>query len=230
MCKYDLGREPMYLGIFSINDTVYFRATTMDQSGSALDATAGPAFSVYADGGTTAMATGSMSKVGSKDGFYEGSFSVPTASFTPGQHFVLLEATVDGQTPKASITFQLVSDTLSLEETFQEIKDTGDQVPSIGEGTVSIDHNFGGTDNFRVVASGTPIADVVIRAFVKGDYDAGLKSNQYIVGQTRTLTNGRWTTVIRLDPGIYTLEFSKSGAYRTNTADITVVQRFKNAN
>lgn len=212
----------MYLGIFSINDTVYFRATTVNRNGSALDATVGPTFSVYEDGSTTALVTGSMSKVGSEEGFYEGSFTVPAASFTVGQHFVLLEATVDGQTPKASITFQLVSEDQSVEETFQEIQLIGDQVPSIGEGSVSIDHNFGGADNYRVIANGTPLADVEIRAFVKSDYDAGRKSNQYVVGQTRTLTDGRWATVIRLDPGAYTLQFSKIGAFRTATANITV--------
>lgn len=212
----------MYLGIFSINDTVYFRATTANQQGSATDATTGPTFSVYADGSTAAVSTGTMSKVGSKTGFYEGNFAVPTASFTPGQHFVLLEATVAGQTPKASITFQLVREDQSVEETFQEIQLIGQQVPSIGEGSISVDHNFGGADAYRVVANGTPLADVEIRIFVKSDYDAGRKSNQYIVGQTRTLTDGRWAAIIRLDPAVYTLEFSKTGSYRTTTADITV--------
>ncbi len=212
----------MYLGIFSINDTVYFRATTVNKEGSALDASVGPTFSVYADGSTTAISTGTMSKVGSKEGFYEGSFTVPTATYTTGQHFVLLEATVDSQTPKGSITFQLVREDQSVEETFQEIQLIGDQVPSIGEGSISIDHNFGSVDNFRVTANGTPLADVEIRAFVKSDYAAGRKSNRYVVGQTRTLTDGRWATVIRLDPAAYTLEFSKIGSYRTTTADITV--------
>jgi len=212
----------MYLGIFSINDTIYFRATTVDKQGSALDATTGPTFSVYADGGTTAIATGSMSKVGSKDGFYEGSFSVPTASYSTGQHFILLEATVDAQTPKASITFQLVGADQSVEETFQEIQDIGDQIPSIGDGSVSVDHNYGGTDTYRVVTDGTPLADVDVRAFTASDYAAGRKTSQYIVGQTRTLVDGRWATVIRLDPGSYTLEFSKRGAFKTYTTDVTV--------
>ncbi|KKK60211.1 hypothetical protein LCGC14_3026610, partial [marine sediment metagenome] len=33
----------MNLGIFSINDTIYFRANTVNSQGSALDATVGPA-------------------------------------------------------------------------------------------------------------------------------------------------------------------------------------------
>ncbi|KKK49132.1 hypothetical protein LCGC14_3138170, partial [marine sediment metagenome] len=137
-------------------------------------------------------------------------------------HFVLMEATVDNQTPKASIAFQLVAADQSVEDTFQEIQLIGEQVPSIGEGSISIDHNSGAVDNYRVTANGTPLADVEIRAFVKSDYDAGRKSNRYVVGQTRTLTNGRWATVIRLDPAAYTLEFSKTGAFQTATADITV--------
>lgn len=212
----------MFLGIFSLDSTIYFRATTANKTGSATDATVGPIFSIYADGSPTAITTGAMNKVGSKEGFYEGTFDVPKATFTPGQYFVLIEATVDGQTPKGSITFQLVRREQSVELTFQEIFNIGDRVPSIGEGSVSIDHNFGGVDKFRVIANGTPLADVEIRAFVKSDYDVGRKSNQFMVGQTRTLTNGRWATVLRLDPAVYTLEFSKTGAFRTTTANITV--------
>lgn len=212
----------MNLGIFSINDTIYFRANTVNSQGSALDATVGPAFSVFTEDSATAIDTGSMSKVGTTEGFYEGSFAIPTASYSAGQHFILLEATVDGQTPKAYLTFQAVRADQSVEDTFQEIHTIGDSIPSIGEGSESIDHNFGGTDNYRVTASGTPVADVDIRAFVTSDYDAGRKSNRYVVGQTRTLTNGRWATGIRLDPAAYTLEFSKTGAYRTTTAEIAV--------
>lgn len=212
----------MNLGIFSINDTVYFRANTVNKQGSALDATAGPTFSVFADDGDTAIATGTMTKVGVVEGFYEGSFTIPSASYTPGQHFILLEATVDGETPKAYLVFQVVRADQSVEDTFQEVHTIGDQIPSIGAGSESIDHNFEGTDNYRVVANGAPVADVGIRAFVKSDYDAGRTSNRYVVGQTTTLTNGRWASVIRLDPGSYTLEFSKTGSYRTQTTDITV--------
>jgi len=188
-----------------------------------LDASVGPTFSVYKEGGgTTAISTGVMTKVSLKTGFYEGNFTVPLSLYAVGQHFILLEATVDGQTPKASITFQLVAATQSVEQTFQEIQDIGANVPSIGSGTESIDHNFGGTDNLRVVAGGTPIADVSIRAFVASDYASGRYSNNYVVGQTKTLTDGRWSTVIRLNKGTYTLEFSKAGSFKTSTANIQV--------
>lgn len=212
----------MDLGIFSINDTIYFRANTVTKQGSSVDATAGPTFKVFADDGTTAISTGTMSKVGTETGYYEGTFSVAAALYSDGQHFILIQATVDGETPASQLSFQLVSDELSLEETFQEIQMIGEAIPIIGEGTVSIDHNFGKTDNYRVTASGTPLADVDIRAFVKTDYDAGLRANKYIIGQTKTKTDGRWVSVIRLDPGDYVLEFSKPGSYKTNTVDVTV--------
>lgn len=212
----------MYLGIHAINDTIYFRANTVNQQGSAEDATSGPTFGVYASGATTAVSTGTMTKVGSKTGFYVGSFSALNASYDPGQYSILIETTVDGQTPSANVMFQLVNDEQSVEETFEEIQLIGDSIPVIGIGSVSVDHNYGGADNFRVVANGTPISGVDIRAFVKSDYDAGRKSNRYIVGQTRTITNGRWATVIRLDPATYTLEFSKTGSFQTATSDVTV--------
>lgn len=214
----------MNLGIFSINDTIYFRANTVNKQGSAIDATSDPTFSVYqANNVTTPLTTGIMTPITSKTGFYEGSFS--TTSFSLGQYFILMEAAVDGQTPSANLTFQLTSDATSLEETFQEVQTIGDSISnlnaSVGSGTVSIDHNYGGTDKYRITAHGKPLADVEIRAFVKSDYDAGRKANRYTVGQTTTLTNGRWSTPIRLDPGTYVLEFSKNG-YKINSASITV--------
>jgi hypothetical protein len=212
----------MYLGIFSINDIIYFRINTVNKNGSAIDATVTPSFQVFGDDSETAITSGVMDKIYSEEGTYEGSFTASSASYSTGQHFILLDATVDGETPKAHITFQLVRESQSIEETFQEIQLIGEQVPSIGEGSISVDHNFGSVDNFRVTANGTPLADVEIRAFVASDYSAGRKSNTYVVGQTRTLTDGRWATVIRLDPAAYTLEFSKTGAFRTTTADITV--------
>lgn len=212
----------MYLGILSVNDVVYFRANTVDRNGSALDATVGPDFQVFTNNGSTVLASGTMTKIYSEEGTYEGSFTATDDDFLDGQHFILIDATVDGQTPKAHIAFQLVSDDLSLEETFQEIELIGQSIPIIGEGTISIDHNFGATDNYRVTASGTPLADVDIRAFVKTDYDNGLRANKHIVGQTKTGTNGRWVSVIRLDPGDYVLEFSKPGQYRTATVTVTV--------
>ncbi len=212
----------MYLGTFSLNDTVYFRVTTVNKRGSALDATVGPTFTVYSEADDTGLVTGTMDKVGTKTGHYDGSFPVSDVTFLIGQHFILIEATVDGQTPAATIAFQLVSDDLSLEETFQGVETIEGSIPLIGQGSESVDHNFGGTDNFRVTSGGTPLADVDIRAFVKTDYDAGRKANQYIVGQSKTKTDGRWVSVMRLDPTTYTLEFSKKGAYRTQIANITV--------
>lgn len=212
----------MYLGIQSLNDTIYFRANTVNKQGSSLDASAGPTFFVYPVGSSTELSTGTMSKVGTKTGHYEGFFIADDVGFSDGQHFILIEATVDGETPSAHMNFQLVSDEQSIEETFTEIQLIGDSIPIIGAGSVSIDHNFGGVDNYRVTASGTPLADVAIRAFVKGDYDAGRKANRFVVGQTKTKTDGRWLSVIRLDPGDYTLEFSKKGDYRTKTVNITI--------
>lgn len=212
----------MFLGIHSSNDVIYFRANTVDKQGSATDATTGPSFSVYKTGGSTTLNTGTMSKVGSKTGHYVGSFTASDANYDAGQYFILVEATVDGQTPAAHINFQLVSDGISLEETFQDVQAIAGSTSGVGSGSISIDHNFGATDNYRITGNGTPLADVVIRAFARTDYNAGQRANSYVVGQTKTKTDGRWQSVIRLDTGSYTLEFSKKGAFRTQIANITV--------
>ncbi len=213
----------MSLGIFSINDTVYFRANTVNSAGSATDATGNPTFAVYATSGTTTAATGNMTKVGSKTGFYHGNFSTAAASFSSGQYFILIEATVAGETPKAHVSFQLVTDERSVQEIFDEIQIIGDAVPILGSGTVSVDHNFGSTDAFRVTnGTNTPLTDVRIRAFVKSDYDAGRIANSFVVGESVTNTEGRWRAAIRLSPGNYTLEFSKPGVFNLQTSNITV--------
>jgi len=210
----------MSLGIFSVNDTIYFRVNVVNSQGSATDASSGPTFTVYEKGSSTALTNGTMSKIGSKTGYYEGSFEA--TSFNTNQHFILVEATVGSITPNAQISFQITEDGQSIQETFDKIDDMNDAIPIIGSGTVSVDHNYGKTDKYRVVAGGTPISDVHIRAFSSSDYNNSRKGNQYVVGQSRTGTDGRWLSVIRLNPGSYVLEFSKPGLFQTKTSSLTV--------
>ena len=215
-----------HLGIFSIGETVYFDANTVDKNGSALAPTSGPDYQVFKEADDTVQASGSMTKRGDATSvaLYRGTFA--TTTFSAGQYFIHLYATVDSETPEAVINFQLVSADQSVDDTFTEIQVISDNVSNLGliqgTGSVSVDHDFGGTDNLRTMAGGTPIARVSIRAFSASDYNTGKRANAYIVGQGITKTDGRWLNPIRLDPGSYVLEFAKTGAYRTTTATITV--------
>ena len=210
----------MYLGIYSIKDKIYFRANTVNQAGSAADATSGPTFTVYRNDASSAAKTGSMSKVGSKTGHYEGNFTA--TGFSTGQHFILIEATVDGQTPKAHFSFQMMEDEQSVLETFTDIETIAAAVPSVGDGTSSVDHNHGGADNLRVTtSSGGAISGATVRLYVRTDFDAGRKANQYVVGQTVTGSDGRWRQAIRVNPGKYTVQVTQ-GAFLSEAVKITV--------
>jgi len=215
-----------YLGIFSIGETVYFDANTVDKEGSALAPTVGPDYQVFKQADDTVQASGSMTDRGDATSvaLFRGSFD--TTTFSVGQYFIHLYATVDGETPEAVINFQLVSADQSVDATFTEIQNISDDLTTLSElqgtGSVSVDHDYGGTDTFRTVTNGAPVSRVTIRAYTASDYNAGLRANRYVIGQAMTGSDGRWTTPIRIDPGSYILEFSKPGAFEIETTTLTV--------
>ena len=94
----------------------------------------------------------------------------------------------------------------------------------LGQGSVLVDHNFGGVDNLRVIGDqvGAPVDNVIITAFLKSDYDANNKTAAFIKAQTFTNVDGRWAAPMSLDPATYTLLFSKQGIVQDKIANITV--------
>lgn len=93
-----------------------------------------------------------------------------------------------------------------------------------GDGAITVTHDYGGTDNFRVIdMNGFGIDNVLITAYLKSDFDVGNTSNGYIVAQTNTNVEGRWAVPLRLDPNDYTLLFSKQGVVISDTREVTVV-------
>lgn len=92
-----------------------------------------------------------------------------------------------------------------------------------GSGSVSVDHNYGGTDDLRFVTSGGLGVDgAIIRAYLKTDWDADLRSDTYIKGRAETDVNGRWLAPMYLDPASYTLAYSVPGNSNTTTEEVTV--------
>lgn len=93
----------------------------------------------------------------------------------------------------------------------------------LGSGAVAIDHDFGGADTYRAVnQAGAGVDNVQVQAFTAEDYAAGRRSTPFVRGETRTRSDGRWSTSLMLDPGAYTLVFFKQGAYGPNTASLVV--------
>ena len=96
---------------------------------------------------------------------------------------------------------------------------------SAGIGSILIDHNYGGTDNLRYVTpGGNGIANGIIKAYLKEDYEAGRISEGYIKGETMTASDGRWRKPLALDPNTYILVFYKPGEYGITAVEVTVTE------
>lgn len=93
----------------------------------------------------------------------------------------------------------------------------------IGDGSVVVDHDTGGTDALAYkTAGGVGIDNAVVRAYLKSDYDAGNTGSAYIKASVTTDVNGRWVSEMNLDPETYTLYFFKQNTYGPDTLEVTV--------
>lgn len=96
-----------------------------------------------------------------------------------------------------------------------------DQV--IGPGTIPVNHNYGGTDNLRVLdPAGNGVDNVLIYAYLAEDYNAGRRTMNYVVARSITTADGRWERDMYLDAGVYVLVFFKQGYYGPKAVQITV--------
>jgi hypothetical protein len=91
-----------------------------------------------------------------------------------------------------------------------------------GVGTVYVNENYGGTGALIYVKDGVPVNGADILIYTAADYNAGNRSNEYIVAASRQLSDGRWQQPMRLDPGAYKLQFFKQGVAGPDTFDLTV--------
>jgi hypothetical protein len=94
------------------------------------------------------------------------------------------------------------------------IIDQTDGTPGIGEGSVRVDHDYGGVDSYRLLDTTTssPIDNAYIYAYTAFDYDNGnYVRPDAIRGITWTDVNGRWVNALWLDPGDYRLVIRAPG-------------------
>lgn len=70
-------------------------------------------------------------------------------------------------------------------------------------GDIAVDHNHGGADHYRFTVNNVPQKNVVVRAYVQEDYDAGRIDPQ--PSSTTTGNDGRWIAPLMLNPGTYVL-------------------------
>lgn len=90
-------------------------------------------------------------------------------------------------------------------------------------GAVPVDHNFGGTDNFRLTYLGSGVANVTISAYDRADFDAGRTGSMYLVDRVLTNQDGRWARPMVLSPGDYTIVAAKENSFKPVVSNITVL-------
>lgn len=91
-----------------------------------------------------------------------------------------------------------------------------DNISSAEAGTYPVDHNFGGADHLTCYREGTTsgIGGIWIYAFLKSDFDAGLRSAPFRKGVAISGDDGRWLNVMMLEPGeTYRLVFQSGSTW-----------------
>jgi len=91
-----------------------------------------------------------------------------------------------------------------------------------GVGTVYVNENYGGAGALTYARGGVPVNGADILIYTAADYNAGNRSNEYIVAASRQLSDGRWQQAVRLNPGTYKLQFFKQGVAGPDTFDLIV--------
>jgi hypothetical protein len=92
-----------------------------------------------------------------------------------------------------------------------------------GDGSVMVDQDYGGADALSYkTGAGAGVANATIVVYLTSDYNAGNRSNAFIVAKTSTVVGGKWAFALKLDPNAYTLIYYKTGEYGPDKKEITV--------
>lgn len=194
------------------NNLVFSICTHDPDTGVLTDADSAPSYRVYEEETETPILTGSMAVLDDANttGFYTELIACTEANGfeTSKTYTIYIEATVDGDTGGIAYGFTV------------RATSTGTLA---GEGAISVDHDYGGTDALAyIVDGGAAVDDAVVQAFLTTDYNAGRRTRNYVKAETRTNAAGRWETEMRLNAGQYTIVFFKQGEYGPDTAVINV--------
>jgi hypothetical protein len=87
---------------------------------------------------------------------------------------------------------------------------------------VKVDHNYGGPDNLRYLATnGAAVPNATIRGYKQADFLAG--RSDLALAVTQTDTDGRWLAPFFLEPGLtYSLVFGNPGVFGPDLVSIIV--------
>lgn len=144
---------------------------------------------------------------------------VPDAAFAAGADFVLIGGVLSGLSSIEIIEIAIDDGTLA---NTKSTLDAHVANATIGLGQVSVDHNYGGTDALQITDGVAGIPNVQIAAYLKTNWDAGLRDVSYVLGSTSTDINGRWQTPLMLDPETYVLFVYGSSDFQNFSMDVVV--------
>jgi hypothetical protein len=108
-------------------------------------------------------------------------------------------------------------------------EDTGTFILGPGNGIAQVNHDTGGTDNWRITETGTgnPIPGATITCYYTTVYQSGTIGPHDVLGQTTTDADGRWAASIGIVPPPsgtlnYTLVVQNPGKDQATTVTFTV--------
>ena len=91
-----------------------------------------------------------------------------------------------------------------------------------GDGTVQVTQDYGGTRALTYTLGSVPVGGATILIYRAEDYNAGLRSDEYVIARTTQRTDGTWDDTLLLDPGSYTLLAYLRGVAGPNAFSLTV--------
>jgi hypothetical protein len=157
-------------------------------------------------------------------GYYTGDFSIVGANvydvrYTDADGELLGAETIRSQ----SVSSGGDATEANQEEILTQLGALQDSVDGLsaasgGDGDIAVNHNTGGADNLRVTRNGTGVDECRIRAYLKSEYDAGLRN---VKGESLTGNDGRWLSDMMLNAGVYILTFDAPD-FQVFTKEVTV--------
>ncbi len=98
------------------------------------------------------------------------------------------------------------------------------KVGGIGSGTIVVNHDYGGTDSLRIVdGNGSGIENANIYAYLKSDWDNGLRAAANCKGWSMTDGDGRWSWSMYLEAGTFYLAVDAPGFEQQELKEVTVI-------
>lgn len=92
-----------------------------------------------------------------------------------------------------------------------------------GSGTIVVNHDYGGSDNLRIVdGNNSGIENANIYAYLKSDWDNGLRTSAYCKGWSMTDGDGRWSWSVYLEDGTYYLVVDTPGFEQQSLKEVVV--------